>query len=120
MPTIPNKFLFHVTTYERARRIIDSGFVDPLFSQGKANVSWYTTRNKVTWAIAHVAQRHEVALADMAVITVKIGDAKILKTNRRSLFACKTKLPVVEMISVEMWLAREERFVHVRYPKRRE
>lgn len=112
--TPPSKYVHHVTSYETAKKIIDSGFVDPAFSQGQKRVCWFVTRSKVTWAIAHVAHRHQLELPDLAVITVKVNGVALLPVSRRGLWASGVKLPVVEMVSAEMWLSREERYVHIK------
>lgn len=111
--TKPALFFYHVTTADRAMRIIDDGFVDPKKSQGKNNVAWYVTRSKVTWAMAHVCRRHEAQIEDLAVMTCKAAAGAMLRTNRKGIYACAYSLTVIEMISASMWLSREEQYVAI-------
>jgi hypothetical protein len=112
-----NKFYYHVTTYDVAKRIIDCGYVDPEFTQGRRKVSWLVSRTKASWAMAHVMQRHEVTLQELAVLTVSFYGPPLVKSNRRGVYATKIKLPATEMISAAMWLQREERYIKI--PDRR-
>src|SRR6266404_9795523 len=116
MPTA-SQYLYHVTTYEVAKRIIDDGYVDPKRSQGRQKVAWMVAKSKVTWAMAHVCHRHECGIADLVVFTVRCGKTEIVRGSRRGIFASRRTLPIIEMSSAEIWLSREEQYVHI--PRRR-
>lgn len=109
----PNKYSYHVTTYEAAKGIIDDNCVDPNKSQGKQNVAWYVNRNKITWAIAHVCQRHDCKIEDVAIITVQTPTGGMMKGSKVGTFCTHLKLHPVEMVSASMWLQREERRVFI-------
>jgi len=119
MPTA-SQYLYHVTTYEVAKRIIDDGYVDPKRSQGRQKVSWMVAKSKVSWAMAHVCHRHQCGIADLVVFTVRRSKTGTIKGSRRGIFASRLRLPIIEMASAAMWLSREEQYVHIpRRPKRR-
>lgn len=109
----PPKYLYHVTTYEKARQIIDSGYVNPKFSEGRSKVSWFVAKTRITWAIAHIARRKLCAVADLAILTVHNNSDFVARANRRGIWCTRSKLPVIEMVSADVWLDREERYVHV-------
>lgn len=108
-----NRFYYHVTTYEAAKKIIDCGYIDPKKSQGKRAVSWYVSHSKVSWAMPHVCQRHGCQIEDLAVLTVKMPAGTMKRSNRRGIYGCAEKMPIIEMISAPMWLQREERYVKI-------
>jgi hypothetical protein len=115
----PKLYYYHVTGYEIAKRIIDTGYVDPKLSQGKNNVSWYVTRSRVTWAIAHTCKRHDWQVSDLAILTCKATTDIMLHTNRKGIYATAYKLPILEMVSATMWLDREEMYVSIPRGQRR-
>jgi hypothetical protein len=111
--------MFHLTTYEAAKAIIDTGFIDPEFSQGRQKVMWYVSSRMITWAIPHVCQRHECGVDQVVVFTVKTPQTEMRRSSRRGVYVCGIKLPIVEMQSATMVLQREERAVFVQGARRR-
>lgn len=107
------KLIYHVTTYETAKRIIDSGFVDPKFSQGRQPVAWFVSSLKVTWAMAHICQRHQCTIEDIAIFTLKSRTDAVKRASKRGIYYCAAKLPVLEMTSASIWLQREERYIFI-------
>jgi hypothetical protein len=111
-------YLYHVTPYESAKKIIDCGYIDPHFSQGARRVCWFVVRTKVTWAIAHVAQKHAVGIEQLAILTVKTTRLRFGETNHQGIWCYKNKIPIVEMVSAAVWLSREESYVHIKHRRR--
>jgi hypothetical protein len=111
--------MYHITTYEAAKSIIDDGFIDPSHSQGKNNVCWYVTRHRVTWAMAHVCKRHNCGIDVLAVLTISTTGLNMLRTNRKGIYASAYKIEVLEMTSATMWLGREEQYVQIPRGQRR-
>jgi hypothetical protein len=119
MPNSYAKYHYHVTGCETAKKIIDCGFIDPAFSQGRQNVVWYVSRHKVTWAIAHVIQRHSLSLVDVAIMTVINEHINMKNTNRKGIYFSDVKLSPIEMVSAAVWLQREELYVFIPRSRRR-
>ena len=63
--------LYHATLKSNLDSINAKG-IDPEFSQGKESVIWLHTAGRREWAILHTQKRHNCALDDIIVITVKI------------------------------------------------
>lgn len=61
--------LYHVTPRKNLESILASG-VDPVFSQGARQVTWWVTRDRLPWAIAHCSIRHNCKVAELAVVSV--------------------------------------------------
>ncbi len=113
MATPLTKLAYHLTTYEKAKAIIDSGYIDPKFSEGRQRVCWYVSSRMITWAIPHVCQRREAALDQIVVFTVKTPPALMKRASKRGIYWCAAKLPIIEMTSAAIWLQREERAVFI-------
>ena len=111
MKTITNVYGYHVTTYDVAKHIIDEGAINPAFSQGKNTVSWYVAKSKVTWAMAHVCQRHSCQIEDLAILTIKVSRDDLKRSNKPGVYWTTKKLRPIEMVSASIWLQREERRV---------
>lgn len=65
--------VYHVTTSTGRMCITTDKAIDPEFSRGKDKRCWFVPRDKVAWAILHVARRHGVQLADVFVVEVPVG-----------------------------------------------
>lgn len=106
--TVTLKYAYHVTDQATALKIIESGVIDPKFSQGKNPVCWYVSRAMIPWAIAHVAQRKDVGIDQIAIFTVFSDREKVNRSSKRGVYYCAFKMKIVEMHSATIWLQREE------------
>jgi len=113
MPNSYNKYHYHITTYENALKILDTGYIDPRKSTGRQNVTWYVSRSKVTWAIAHVCMRHQVTLDKIAILTVLNEHINMKNSNRKGIYFSRARLQPSEMTSASMWMQREEQYVFI-------
>jgi hypothetical protein len=113
MMTRVTKYCYHLTPYSTAVKIIDCGYIDPSFSQGKSQVCWYVSSRKVAWAIAHVCQRHQCQIEDIAVLTVITPRDVMRQSNRQGVYFTNYKVRIAEMTSASIWLQREERYVFI-------
>lgn len=104
---------YHVTTYARAKLILDAGKIDPSFSEGKRAVCWYVTRHIVPWAIAHTCARHECGIADCAILCVRAHRDEFHKSNRGGIYWTPDSYRPLTMDSATMWLNRIERAVFI-------
>ena len=68
--------LLHVTLRRNLPSIMARG-IDPAFSQGQLPVCWFVPRCRREWAVAHVADRHGVSPAEVAVIRVSIPRSQL-------------------------------------------
>ncbi len=107
------KLAYHLTTYEHAMKIIDSGFIDPAFSQGKKPVCWYVSQHKMTWAVSHVCQRQNCLVEQVVIFTVWTPQDDMKHSNKRGVYWCASKIPILEMQSAALWLQREERRIFI-------
>lgn len=109
--------LYHITSYDTMKLILDSKGIDPAKSEGKRNVSWYVTRALVGWAIAHCLSRHEVAFDKLVVLKVVVATKEVLRTSRRGIYCSNRALYPCQIDSAQLWLQRDERTVYI--PSRR-
>ncbi len=70
--------LLHVTVRRNLPSIYRRG-IDPRFSRGARAECWFCSSRLREWAIAHVAERHEVPVADVVVIRVNVPRAKLVR-----------------------------------------
>src|SRR5258707_1936337 len=112
---MPPKYLnlYHVTTFQAATKILDSKGISPAFSEGRVHVSWYVSKRKVSWAIAHGLRRHQCDRDQLAVLAVKVLSVEMLKTNRASVYCTRKVLYPHTMESAAVWLAHEEQYIHI-------
>lgn len=72
--------LYHVTIGSNVDSIWDNG-IDPAYSKGKFDASWYVTKDNILWAILHVADRHDCKLDDIFVCAVLVDWKSMRRTN---------------------------------------
>jgi len=58
--------LYHVTLAKNLDSITRSG-VDPLYSTGARQLSWFVESSKLAWAILHTQTRHKVGIDQIIV-----------------------------------------------------
>lgn len=104
-----NRNVFHVTSYEAMVKILDQGAIDPKVSQGKRNVAWYVTRSLIPWAIAHVAQRHDLKIDQMVIMYVKTEWDKLMRSSKNGVYCTYYKLKPYQIDSAPVWLQRQEK-----------
>lgn len=61
--------LYHVTPTSNLESILASG-VEPELSKGARKLSWWVTRERLPWALAHCSIRHDIKVADLSVVSV--------------------------------------------------
>ena len=67
----PVSILLHVTPRRNLPSIYALG-IDPSFSLGQFRVCWFVSLRRWAWAVAHVADRHGISPAEVAVIRVSV------------------------------------------------
>lgn len=73
--------LFHVSPKTNRASITKSG-VDPIWSRGKSQCSWWVDQRKLAWAIAHCSAHHGVP-ADQLEVWYRDGNtARNMKRSR--------------------------------------
>lgn len=72
---------FHVTLAKNADSIYRNG-IDPVFSQGKRQLSWFVTRDRLPWAIAHCSARHNVTVNELIIFPVPSLRLRQVKKSR--------------------------------------
>ena len=108
-----SRTLYHVTITSVVAAILDKG-IDPDMSQGRQCVSWFVSAKNLTWAIYHVQKRHRANLGDITVITAKVSERQLIKTNRRGVWACRKIQKPILTIPADMMLEDDaERTLHV-------
>ena len=107
------KYAYHICPTVTAMKIIESGHIDPKFSQGRSKVCWYVSQRQIAWAIAHVCQRRQCEVTDLAIFTVRPDYDTMKRSNKRGIFYCVAKMPILEMTSADIWLSREEQRVFI-------
>lgn len=79
--TSDNVKLFHVTRKVVHESIVKVG-VDPIFSRGKMQVSWWVDQRALAWAIAHVSLKDNIPVSELEIWTCKGHASKGMKRTR--------------------------------------
>lgn len=98
--------LYHVTTAANLDSIYVDG-VDPSYSKGKFEASWYVSKGQILWAICHVSLRHGVELDDIFVCPVLIEWNTMRRTNRPGRYYTQRTYKI-ENASPAAWYVDEE------------
>ena len=73
----------HCTPRVNVKSILRGG-IDPAYSRTQWSVCWFCAPCRRAWAIAHVADRHGVSPAEVAVLRVAIPRAWLTHRGRAS------------------------------------
>lgn len=73
--------LYHVTLSDRIVSIYEQG-IDPAYSTGRLDASWYVNKSQIAWAILHTSIRHGAPVADIMVCAVLIEWKHMRRTSR--------------------------------------
>lgn len=101
--------VFHITSYEAMVKILDQGAIEPKASQGRRAVAWYVNRNLIPWAIAHVAQRHDLKIDQIVIMYVKADWDMMMKSSKNGVYCTTHKLKPYQIDSAPVWLQRQEK-----------
>lgn len=93
--------LYHVTIGSNLDSIWSDG-IDPHYSKGKFEASWYVTKEHILWAVLHVAHRHDCKLDDIFVCSAVIQWSSMRRTNKQGRF-CTQKCFQIEQASPALW-----------------
>jgi hypothetical protein len=77
--------LYHVTLKTNIESIYDNG-LQPHLATGKEAKTWLVSEEKLLWAIAHCANRHNVLISNLAIIPVHAIPAKISNTQWQGIY----------------------------------
>jgi hypothetical protein len=87
---------FHVTLKANVDSIYQHG-IDRVFSQGKKQLSWFVTHDRLPWAIAHCSARHNVTVNELVIFPVPSLRLKNVKRFRYPGIVatpCRTKVDI--------------------------
>src|ERR1700693_733611 len=112
--TSPIFNLYHVTTYDAMKKILDGKGIDPALSQGKRPVAWYVSRKLIPLAISHVIQRHECELVKVCILHVKAPINEFQKASRVGIYCTLNTYQPIAIDSAALFLQREEHSVYIK------
>ena len=90
--------LLHVSVRRNLASIWKLG-ISPAFSQGARAECWFCSRSKRAWAVAHVAERHDVPLSEVVVFRVSVPRARLVP-RRRGVWTCATVVKSIVSVAV--------------------
>jgi len=88
--------VYHVTPRANEAAIMKRG-IDPVFSRGKQQLSWFVAPNRIAWAIAHCSARHHIPVDQLVVFPVPFTRLKNWRKFRYDgIFAtpCRTTVDI--------------------------
>jgi hypothetical protein len=81
----------HATPRRNLRSILAKG-LDPAYSQGARAEVWLHTPGNSTWAVPHVAQRHEVPAESVTVLEWDVPRSWLTR-RRGGIWTCDRLVP---------------------------
>lgn len=96
---------YHVTLERCVSGIIDYG-LDPGLSRGKIPAVWLADSKRLHWALAHVAVKHNVLIADLWVATVHVDPRDLQRFRWPGIYLCKHVIPIHEIYQASTILDR--------------
>lgn len=97
--------LYHVTTSDVISSIWNDG-IDPAYSRGKLEASWYVNKSQIAWAILHVALRHGCLMDDIFICATLIEWRAMRRTNHQGRYYT-TRLYKIENATPASWFIQE-------------
>ena len=88
--------VFHVTTRANEDSILKSG-IDPVYSKGKAQLSWFVSYERLPWALAHCSARHHTPVDNLVVFPVPFTRLRRWRNSRYpGIYStpCRTKVDI--------------------------
>ena len=70
--------LYHATPKANVESILKDGLL-PHLTNGKIKATWFHTKSRRHWAIAHTQKRHNLGLDDIVILSVNIPRAKLTR-----------------------------------------
>jgi hypothetical protein len=87
------RYLYHVTPADNLASIQLAG-LDPNRATGARPLVWLVTSSMIPWATMHTCRRHRVTTGSLYVCHVTVDHARLLRTNKRGVWACPDRLPI--------------------------
>jgi hypothetical protein len=98
-----------VTTQPAASAIVDVGYIDPVFHQGKAPVMYYVLQSMIPWGIAMVSYRKIAHVSTLFVFKVETEGYFFQRTNHRGIFCSPVAVPPIDLQTSMVWLQNCDR-----------
>lgn len=99
--------LYHVTDEGNTGSISQNG-VSPAYSMGKKQVSWYVSRQKIEWAILHVAVRHRLYVQDIVICAVLVDWPNVKRSGQVGLYYVNYPLFPESFAAAEKFMSYDE------------
>lgn len=90
--------LRHATPARNIPSILARG-LDPAFSRGMLRVCWLHTSSRTTWAIPHVAERHQPDQGTIVVLKVAVPRRWLCRRDKGT-WACDRVIAPSKIVSV--------------------
>jgi hypothetical protein len=78
---------YHATPTRNLPSILEVG-LDPAYARGRLRVVWLHSRGRRAWAIPHVAERHNVPVEAVSIITVRVPRSWLVR-RKRGVWTCR-------------------------------
>lgn len=98
-----NVRVYHVTPGFNQAAILAVG-VDPAWSRGKREVSWWVTLPRLEWALAHVSARYAVSTGALWVVESHVPEYLLRRTKMTSVFTLGVVLRAEHMYNASHYL----------------
>jgi hypothetical protein len=89
---------FHVSPARNTRSVLRFGILTAL-ARGPSKAVWLVSRSRLSWAIAHVRERH--AVSEVVVFRVCVSRGALVR-RRRGVWSCSSPILPSQIVSVRL------------------
>lgn len=98
---------YHSTPLYNLQSILKRG-IDPAFSKGAKETSWYVHEELIEWSIDHIMKKYELSQVEIVVLEVLQAPGLFVSAPTPMVFQTYNLIRPIAMFSAEMWIARTE------------
>jgi len=99
--------LYHVTPGRNMTRILHEG-ITPDKSTGRRKVVWLCTYRRLMWALAHIAEHHQVKIDDLVVFSVFTNRIETKRTAWDGVFTSDVLVKVLDVQPASYYVVEYE------------
>lgn len=91
--------LYHITPTTNIDSILRKG-IDPTYARGKTRACYFVIGSLIKWALLHISARHEVSVARLSILRVKVPLLLLKATSKVGVYLSKETLTIEDILRV--------------------
>lgn len=103
-----NMIAFHISLKDNRRSIQKDG-IEPAYSTGKRQVSWWCDNARVMWALTHLSLKYNVPVADLIICVSVVPYEKFQRTRWQGVYTTYENIRASQFQSPKKYMDNLER-----------